>query len=149
MRSETREQYNDRLRTYMADRRERRRRDLRNMLGDKCSACSSADDLEFDHIDPTSKSFQISGRGLDKPLPVLVAEAQKCQLLCRSCHTAKTQEENQFRIPWNKGDRNSNGFGEHGVASTYNEQGCRCDLCTEAKRQYRLKIISYNEKARF
>lgn len=146
MRSETREQYNERLRTYMANRRESRRNELRTMLGDKCVICSSTDDLEFDHIDPSSKSFQISGRGLDKPLPVLMSEAQKCQLLCRSCHSAKTQQENKSRIPWNKGERNANDFGEHGVASTYSEHGCRCALCVTAKRLYRQKHILYNEK---
>jgi len=35
------------------------------MLGGRCVRCGATEDLEFDHIDPSTKRFTISG-GLSK-----------------------------------------------------------------------------------
>jgi 5-methylcytosine-specific restriction endonuclease McrA len=59
------------------------------------SACvvdaGATEGLEFDHIDPSTKEFTISG--LSRAWDVLVTEAAKCQLLCRPCHVAKGAED--------------------------------------------------------
>ena len=59
---------------YMANRRANRRVGLVAWLGGKCERCDETENLEFDHIDPESKEFNISGAALDKPWQVLVAE---------------------------------------------------------------------------
>ena len=69
-----------------------RRARLIEMLGGKCVRCGATENLEFDHIDPSTKVFGVCA-GLDKAWDVLVAEASKCQLLCRPCHVAKGAED--------------------------------------------------------
>ena len=71
-------------------------------LGGRCVRCGYASDLralQFDHVDPSMKIKNISaylasgwakGGGLK---PYLLAELQKCQLLCATCHAIKTVED--------------------------------------------------------
>jgi len=74
----------------------RRRRDkerkklLIEMLGGKCKSCGTTKNLQFDHIDPTTKSFSIAKKYM---CPVVFEEIKKCQLLCYECHLKKTSEE--------------------------------------------------------
>jgi DNA-binding CsgD family transcriptional regulator len=42
--------------------------------------------LEFHHLDPASKEFNLSLRGVTRSLETLRAEARKCVLLCANCH---------------------------------------------------------------
>jgi hypothetical protein len=51
-----------------------RRARLIEMLGGACVRCGATEDLEFDHIDPSTKVFAICA-GLSKAWDVLVAEA--------------------------------------------------------------------------
>ncbi len=60
------------------------------LLGGKCVKCGTAENLEFDHIDPLTKSFTIAMR-LSKGEEKLRAELAKCQLLCQPCHLEKTR----------------------------------------------------------
>mgnify|MGYP001589920539 CR=1 FL=1 len=47
--------------------------------------------LEFDHRDPATKRFDLSGDTLFKrPWKELVAEADKCDIRCANCHRLKT-----------------------------------------------------------
>ena len=48
------------MKTYMKERRLKRRNDLIQKAGGKCLNCSSIVDLEFDHVDPKDKSFVLS-----------------------------------------------------------------------------------------
>ncbi len=48
---------------------------------DRCMAA-----LEFHHLDPEQKSFELSLRGVTRSLDSLRAEAAKCVLLCANCH---------------------------------------------------------------
>ncbi len=59
------------------------------MLGGKCVKCESVENLQFNHIDPNTKSFAI-GKLLNFPKQVVSDELKKCQLLCKSCHNDKT-----------------------------------------------------------
>lgn len=61
-------------------------------LGGKCVVCGFDHPaaLQFHHRDPSAKSFEISAKvfssGKKYPWEVVLAEAQKCDLLCANCH---------------------------------------------------------------
>lgn len=48
------------MRKYMLARYHKRRAEAIRKLGGKCVKCGSEENLEIDHIDPTTKSFEIS-----------------------------------------------------------------------------------------
>lgn len=126
----------DEMRDYMRARRARIKQEMRNLLGGICVVCGVYDGLEFDHVDRTTKLFNISGRGLDKPRDVLLAEVQKCQLLCKPHHTDKTRGDLQAlpRVS-HKGDPAY--APSHGNRTAYEYYACRCEPCREAKRRGR------------
>lgn len=94
-----------------------RRARLIDMLGGCCVRCGATEDLEFDHIDPSTKVFAICA-GLSKAWDVLVEEASKTQLLCKPCHVAKGAEDRpELR---------------HGTYHVYWYWNCRCQECKAA-----------------
>ncbi len=105
-------------RKYDEDRRVR----LRALLGGVCVRCGTTDDLEFDHIDPATKSFAI-GVSIHRRWSDLVAEVAKCQLLCGPCHRAKTAES---------GD---DGAVPHGGGMS-GKKNCPCELCKARMAEY-------------
>jgi transposase len=71
----------------------RRRHLLKRILvkegGGKCVLCGYSKcvrALEFHHLDPSAKEFELNYRGCTRSLAVLRAEASKCVLLCSNCH---------------------------------------------------------------
>jgi len=70
----------------------RRREKALKFLGGICTICESAENLEFDHIDPEQKSFSISGF-LTHAWVKVEPELKKCQLLCNSCHKEKNKTD--------------------------------------------------------
>ena len=57
--------------------------------GGKCEICGYNKcfaALEFHHIDPSQKDFQISNTGSVPSFERLKKEADKCRLLCANCH---------------------------------------------------------------
>lgn len=70
-------------------RRQKRRQILIEHLGGKCCGCGTTQNLQFDHLDRTEKSFNI-GKCLDYSLEKLIVEVDKCQLLCYNCHEVKS-----------------------------------------------------------
>lgn len=101
-------------RDYDLSRYHRRMTELREALGGRCVECGNENDLQIDHIDPKTKSFNIS-INWGKPKTTLMEELKKCQLLCRSCHKRKSDEEQRKH--------------EHGTWGTYRNRRCRCDEC--------------------
>lgn len=70
-------------------RRRRVKRQLVREAGGGCvmcgyDACMAA--LQFHHVDPATKVFQVGGRGIGRAGDLLRAEAAKCVLLCANCH---------------------------------------------------------------
>ena len=98
-----------------------RRAKLLAYLGDKCVRCGSEESLEFDHIEPELKSFDISAN-MTLSNPSVRAELDKCQLLCTPCHRAKTATENSG---WT-----------HGTWYSWQTMGCRCEVCWPLWRQF-------------
>jgi 5-methylcytosine-specific restriction endonuclease McrA len=77
-----------------------RRMQLLEYLSDKsCAICGINDPrvLEFDHIDPATKSFGIA-QGLSSTLnwETILDEISKCQILCANCHKIKTAKQQDW-----------------------------------------------------
>lgn len=73
----------------VAKRRRVIKRTLVQEAGGRCllcgySRCQRA--LQFHHVDPATKSFQIGDRGHSRALERSRDEARKCVLLCGNCH---------------------------------------------------------------
>ena len=101
------------MRKYIKARKQRRKAKLIEMLGGKCVRCGTTEDLEFDHIDPSLKRFNVCS-DLTRAWDLLVEEAMKCQLLCKEDHIAKGAEDRP-EVP-------------HGLYR-YEYYHCRCDVC--------------------
>src|SRR6185295_2416093 len=67
------------------------------LLGGMCVMCESTKNLQFDHIDPATKSFDI-GKIMNYKDERILVELAKCQLLCRTCHISKTGVEASIRL---------------------------------------------------
>lgn len=68
--------------------RQRRRQLLIQVLGGKCALCGysrCAASLEFHHINPDNKNYQLSS-GRCHELEKDLEEAKKCILVCANCH---------------------------------------------------------------
>lgn len=114
---------NEYMAKYMANRRRERRDKLIQMAGFTCKECGSAKELEFDHRDPSTLSFRLSGAGLDKAWGKILEEFKKCDLLCGSCHLEKTSRECE------------NGQVPHGGGLS-GKKNCPCEPCRIRKREY-------------
>jgi DNA-binding transcriptional ArsR family regulator len=73
----------------VAARRRRVKRILVVEAGGCCRRCGFAEHpaaLQFHHVDPTTKAFNLSSQGVTRSLAKARAEARKCVLLCANCH---------------------------------------------------------------
>lgn len=88
-------------------------------MGGCCVDCGATEDLEFDHINPETKAFNIlQGWGFAEER--LIEELKKCQLLCSICHDIKTATDNS--VP--------HGGGKSG------KRNCKCVDCKLRKNEY-------------
>lgn len=122
------EQYN----AYMREYKRRNYKKIRDLaiaeLGGKCAKCGSPENLELDHIDPTTKEIEV-GAIHSVSRVRFWAEIKKCQLLCRSCHVKKTLAD--------KGQKPAKGT--HGTLSSY--RYCHCDACKAGKAAHHRKYM--------
>ena len=86
--------YRERARLRRAKMKRIRQNKLIEYMHDKsCAQCGESDIrvLECDHIDPAMKSFSIARAITDGvKWDVILAEIQKCQVLCSNCHKKRT-----------------------------------------------------------
>jgi hypothetical protein len=68
------------------------------MLGGCCVRCGATQDLEFDHIDPSTKVFAICA-GLSKAWDVLVREASGCTVISKLTGQSQTASDQDFQLP--------------------------------------------------
>ena len=69
--------------------RRRVKRALIEEAGGRCRLCGydrCPAALQFHHLDPREKSFELSRKGVTRSLAEARAEARKCALLCANCH---------------------------------------------------------------
>jgi len=125
--------YNNKMREYMLKRYHERRAYGLKILGSSCIKCRRRKNLEFDHINPEEKEFNIS-KMWSVSWDRFINELNKCQILCEKCHTEKSILENGKKIA----------KGEHGTISSY--RYCRCKLCRKAKSDYYFKTKKYDPK---
>jgi 5-methylcytosine-specific restriction endonuclease McrA len=116
------------FREYFKEYYARRKSEYIALLGGKCARCGSTENLEFDHIDPKIKSFNITNF-LNFSRAKVLEELKKCQLLCYICHKKKTNKPR-----------------EHGTTTMY-RRGCRCGMCsganTESMRRWKLRKVGH------
>ena len=124
--SRNRAEYNEYMRKYMKERYAKRRAIAISMLGGRCVDCSSVEDLEFDHADRTTKSFDIGKRLAGCAEERLQDELAKIVLRCQPCHALKSILE--------RGHMPVKGRDVHGTLSSY--RYCKCVLCRAAKTAY-------------
>ena len=65
-------------------------RELRNVPCLDCGGTFLPHQMDFDHRDPSMKSFQVTDKGLLKSRERLLAEIDKCDIVCANCHAART-----------------------------------------------------------
>ena len=116
------EKYKQYMKDYMLKRYHERRDKAIEKLGGKCK-CGATTGLQFDHIDPATKKFTLA-RLSSINEEDFWKEVDKCQLLCDTCHQAKTLLD-LGRV---------SAKDTHGTLSSY--RYCKCDECKAAKAAY-------------
>jgi 5-methylcytosine-specific restriction endonuclease McrA len=106
-------------RQYQLAKYRRWMKEAREKLGGRCVICGTTENLEFDHIDPGTKSFSLGGRRPNRA--AWDTEVAKCQLLCYEHHKEKTSREQRKEV--------------HGTWGMYKKK-CRCEECREFVRTY-------------
>jgi len=109
---------------YFRKRRKERRKKFLQLLGGKCENCGTTKNLQFDHLDPKTKSRSI-GKIWHADENEIEDEVLKCQLLCEPCHRAKTLEKAEYGKE-----------SDHGTIWRYKKHKCRCDECRKAMSDY-------------
>jgi 5-methylcytosine-specific restriction endonuclease McrA len=122
----------------MAERYEKRKAAAISALGGQCVECGSTENFQFDHIDPSTKSFTIAAKLAGIAEQRLQEELQKCQLLCLPCHVKKTVAETDYVVrSWNRVENP-----EHGTSVMYFREKCRCHKCREWRRLRRKGLVN-------
>lgn len=125
--------YNKNMETKRTLKERNRREKIIELLGGQCVKCQSTKRLEVAHINPEDKSFYVSGGALRKSWETILEELKKCHLICQECN----KEKKRLYMGKNKI--------EHGTASMYTNNKCRCDACRAAWNAYSRK---YTQKYR-
>ena len=76
-------------------RREKHKQHLIERLGGCCAQCGTTENLEFNHKHPNDKVFPITAF-ISISLDKLYEEADKCELLCHSCHKIHTSQQKEL-----------------------------------------------------
>ena len=112
------------MRDYQKSRYHRRRLEAIAFLGGKCVFCGQTENLEFDHVDASSKTYNVARILTGGSEQKVQSELEKCQLLCKNCHDKKT-----YAID---GDQKTV---EHGGGAS-GKKNCKCDPCKLKKAEY-------------
>ena len=86
----------------VVQRRRRVKQQLVLEAGGACAMCgydACAAALQFHHLDPSTKRFDVGSRGLTRSWEALRAEAAKCVLLCANCHAEVESGYTDLALP--------------------------------------------------
>ena len=75
---------------WVINSRIRKKKELIKIFGGKCKICGYnkyVGALDFHHLNPETKSFALSVKGLCYSWDAVKREAKKCIILCKNCHT--------------------------------------------------------------
>jgi 5-methylcytosine-specific restriction endonuclease McrA len=89
----TPESYKAYMRKYMLKKYYKVRNAAIEKLGGSCSVCGEKENLEFDHINPALKEYEIADIWVGNK-ERFWKEIDKCQLLCEKHHIEKTKIDN-------------------------------------------------------
>ena len=117
------------VKTPRALRRAKRRKYFESLLGGQCVNCNSTKNLEFDHVIPEDKSYNLATSCMEYAVETILPELQKCQLLCRPCHFQKTALDTGYIVK------------RHGTPGMYTNHHCRCKECKMAWASYAIKYV--------
>ena len=84
-----RDENRDRINKMSRENYHKRRKLLVEMLGGRCVDCGTTKNLQFDHKNPSEKSFNISCVLSERTFK----ELEKCELRCGNCHLEKTKND--------------------------------------------------------
>ena len=74
-------------------------RELRRVPCADCARTFEPFQMDFDHRDPAAKSFRLtSPTGLGSSRERLLAEVEKCDVVCAVCHRIRTKAQHQERL---------------------------------------------------
>jgi hypothetical protein len=77
---------------------------LRRVPCADCRRCFLSHMMDFDHRDPSTKSFALSGKVQLKSEETLLREVAKCDVICANCHRVRTQRQRaSFSWSWPQG----------------------------------------------
>ena len=119
-------------RTYNRERYRRLRAEYVELLDGKCIDCGSTENLEFDHIDASKKSFDI-GKLLNYSKAARDEELKKCTLRCSSCHKKKSVLAGDIKTV------------EHGGGAS-GKRNCPCVLCKARKAEWMKNYRSVQDR---
>tara|TARA_B100001094_G_scaffold74448_1_gene70756 strand:- start:241 stop:699 length:459 start_codon:yes stop_codon:yes gene_type:complete len=89
---EYRAEHSEEKKDYLKKRYYETLSECKEKLGGECVKCGVKERLEFDHIQPKNKSFEITRKLLMSDRKKFEEELNKCQLLCYDCHLEKTKQ---------------------------------------------------------
>ena len=127
--------YNKKMADFASEKYYRRRSEWIVKKGGVCNSCGSSESLEFDHIDATTKEYNIAKILSSHSESKVAKEMEKCQLLCKECHLKKTLEEGDIYIV------------SHGEGLT-GKKGCYCELCGPLKSAYNKRYKPVPKRSR-
>lgn len=84
----------------------RRKMKMHEHLGAKCAVCDTEENLHIDHKDPSTKEFCVLSNWAIS-WERLVAELDKCQLLCADHHLEKSMAEGSLAAGHRYGEDNN------------------------------------------
>ncbi len=74
-------------------------RDLRRVPCADCGERFKPYQMDFDHRDPATKSFNVmTGRAMLMSTAKVLAEVAKCDVVCANCHRLRSREQHRARI---------------------------------------------------
>ena len=97
--------WRSRSRSKIKNRNKKGREILKNLKVNGCAICGynkCSNSLDFHHVNPEDKKFQLVATEMFRPPLTLVEELNKCILVCKNCHYEIHTKERNKNVFYNK-----------------------------------------------